>query len=83
MRLHEEVGPAATTVSAIADLQESPGSRSTDTSPMTTSWCGLLRALAALHPRPDVAAWEKIATRRRLRVAFAETYRWCARRPQC
>jgi AcrR family transcriptional regulator len=78
MRLHEEVGPAATTVSAIADL--AGVTRLTvyrhfpDDDELVAACSAHWRAL---HPRPDVAAWEEIADPvERVRAALAETYCW-------
>jgi AcrR family transcriptional regulator len=78
MRLHERVGPAATTVSAIAD--EAGVTRLTvyrhfpDDEALVKACSGHWRTL---HPRPDVDAWSRIADPvQRLRVALAETYAW-------
>jgi AcrR family transcriptional regulator len=78
MRLHEEVGPAATTVSAIADL--AGVTRLTvyrhfpDDDQLIAACSAHWRAL---HPRPEVTAWEDIADPvERVRVALAQTYRW-------
>jgi AcrR family transcriptional regulator len=78
MRLHEEVGPAATTVSAIADLA---GVTRLTVYRHFPDGDELVAACSAhwrsLHPRPDVAAWEEIADPvERVRVALTETYRW-------
>ena len=78
MQLHEEVGPAATTVSAIADL--AGVTRLTvyrhfpDDDELVAACSAHWRAL---HPRPDVTAWEAIVDPvERVRVALGETYRW-------
>jgi AcrR family transcriptional regulator len=78
VRLHERVGPAATTVSAIAD--EAGVTRLTvyrhfpDDAALIISCSGHWRAL---HPRPDTARWASIADPvQRLRAALAETYTW-------
>ncbi|MCU1676667.1 MAG: TetR/AcrR family transcriptional regulator [Frankiales bacterium] len=78
MRLHERVGPAATTVAAIA---EAAGvTRLTvyrhfpDDEALVAACSAHWRAL---HPRPDVAAWAHVDDPvRRLRLALAETYEW-------
>jgi AcrR family transcriptional regulator len=78
MRLHERVGPRATTVSAIAD--EAGVTRLTvyrhfpddDALVMacSTHW-------GALHPRPDPARWVEIEDPlTRLKTALTETYAW-------
>jgi AcrR family transcriptional regulator len=78
MRLHESVGPAATTVSAIAN--EAEVTRLTvyrhfpDEAALVTACSGLWRSL---HPRPDPNGWASISDPvERLRVALAETYLW-------
>lgn len=78
MRLHEQVGPAATTVSAIADL--AGVTRLTvyrhfpDEESLVRACSGHWRAL---HPRPDPASWASIDDPvRRLRTALSDTYRW-------
>lgn len=78
MRLHERVGPAATTVSAIADLagvtrltvyRHFPDEESL-VSACAGHWGGL-------HPRPDPAAWASIDDpMRRLPTALSDTYTW-------
>lgn len=78
MQLHEEVGPAATTVSAIAEAagvtrltvyRHFPGDEAL-VSACSAHW-------SRLHPRPDPAAWAKVADPvSRLRMALAETYQW-------
>lgn len=78
MRLHEQVGPAATTVSAIADL--AGVTRLTvyrhfpDEESLVRGCSGHWRAL---HPRPDPAIWALIDDpERRLRTALSDTYTW-------
>jgi AcrR family transcriptional regulator len=78
MRLHEEVGPAATTVSAIADL--AGVTRLTvyrhfpDDDELIAACSAHWRAL---HPRPDLTAWEAVEDPvERVRLALGETYRW-------
>jgi AcrR family transcriptional regulator len=78
MRLHESVGPAATTVSAIAD--EAGVTRLTVYRHFPTD-AALVVACSghwrALHPRPDPASWAAISDPvQRLRTALAETYTW-------
>ncbi|MDQ1723073.1 MAG: hypothetical protein QOG52_101 [Frankiaceae bacterium] len=79
MRLHERVGPAATTVSAIAE--EAGVTRLTvyrhfpDEDALVGA-CG--QHWGGLHPRPDVTAWGDVEHPiRRLQLALAETYAWC------
>jgi AcrR family transcriptional regulator len=78
MRLHERVGPAATTVSAIAD--EAGVTRLTvyrhfpDDTALVIACSGHWRAL---HPRPDTDRWASIDDPlERLRTALSETYAW-------
>jgi AcrR family transcriptional regulator len=78
MRLHERVGPAATTVSAIAD--EAGVTRLTvyrhfpDDTALVIACSGHWRAL---HPRPDPVGWASITDPvDRLRTALSETYAW-------
>lgn len=78
MRLHERVGPAATTVSAIAE--EAGVTRLTvyrhfpDDAALVIACSGHWRAL---HPRPDAHDWASISGPvERLRTALAETYGW-------
>jgi len=78
MRLHEHVGPAATTVSAVADLAGVTRLTVYRHFPDEES---LVRACAghwgALHPRPDPATWASIDDPvRRLRAALSDTYTW-------
>lgn len=78
VRLHERVGPRATTVSAIAD--EAHVTRLTvyrhfpDQEALvlacSTHW-------GRLHPRPDPSKWTQISDPVvRLRTALGQTYRW-------
>jgi AcrR family transcriptional regulator len=78
MRLHESVGPAATTVSAIADA--AGVTRLTvyrhfpDDEALVTACSGHWRGL---HPSPDAKDWAKVQDPvERLRTALAETYLW-------
>jgi AcrR family transcriptional regulator len=78
MRLHERIGPAATTVSAIAE--EAGVTRLTvyrhfpDDAALVIACSGHWRAL---HPRPDSSRWTSIADPvERLRTALSETYSW-------
>jgi AcrR family transcriptional regulator len=78
MRLHERIGPAATTISAIAD--EAGVTRLTvyrhfpDDAALVTACSGHWRAL---HPRPDTNGWAAITDPvTRLRTALAQTYSW-------
>ena len=78
MRLHEEIGPAATTVSAIADLA---GVTRLTVYRHFPDDEAIVRACSAhwraLHPRPDAAAWASIEDPlQRLRTALSETYGW-------
>ncbi len=78
MRLHEQVGPAATTVSAVADL--AGVTRLTvyrhfpDVESLVSACAG---HWGALHPRPDPAAWASIHDpMQRLPAALTDTYTW-------
>lgn len=78
MQLHEEVGPAATTTSAIAELagvtrltvyRHFPDSDDLFAA-CSAHWRGL-------HPRPDVEAWREIDDPMdRVRLALRQTYVW-------
>jgi AcrR family transcriptional regulator len=78
MRLHERVGPSATTVSAIAEdaqvtrltvYRHFPDEDSLVLA-CSTHW-------GQLHPRPDPATWAQITDPvQRLRTALGETYAW-------
>ena len=79
MRLHERVGPAATTVSAIA---EEAGVTRLTVYRHFPDEDGLVSACAhhwgSLHPRPDVMAWRGVQDpAERLELALTETYAWC------
>ena len=78
MRLHERVGPAATTLSAVAE--EAGVTRLTvyrhfpDDAALITACSSHWRSL---HPRPDTTAWSAVADPvERLHVALSETYSW-------
>lgn len=78
MGLHENIGPGATTVSAIADM--AGVTRLTvyrhfpDDESIVRACSGHWRAL---HPEPDPAAWAAIADPvQRLRAALSDTYTW-------
>lgn len=78
IRLHERVGPAATTVSAVAE--EAGVTRLTvyrhfpNDEALVIACSGHWRTL---HPRPDVSGWSRIVDpERRLRTALVETYEW-------
>ena len=78
MQLHEEVGPAATTVSAIAELA---GVTRLTVYRHFPDDSALIAACSAhwrgLHPAPDLAGWAAVADpEERLRTALAETYAW-------
>jgi AcrR family transcriptional regulator len=78
MRLHEEVGPAATTVSAIAELA---GVTRLTVYRHFPDDDELIAACSVhwrtLHPRPDVRDWGKVVDPvERVGVALGETYRW-------
>ena len=80
MRLHERVGPRATTVSAVAE--EANVTRLTVYRHFPTDEALVIACSAhwrELHPRPDPAAWAQIRDPvARLRTALSETYRWAA-----
>jgi AcrR family transcriptional regulator len=78
MRVHERLGPAATTVSAIAD--EAGVTRLTvyrhfpDDAALVLACSG---HWGALHPRPDASRWATLdEPEERLRTALSETYTW-------
>jgi AcrR family transcriptional regulator len=78
MKLHEEVGPAATTTSAIAELagvtrltvyRHFPDSDALIFA-CSAHWRGL-------HPRPDIEAWCEVDDPMdRVRLALRQTYAW-------
>lgn len=81
MRLHESIGPGATTVSAIADM--AGVTRLTvyrhfpDDESIVRACSGHWRAL---HPEPDPSAWAAIDDPvQRLRAALSDTYTWARR----
>ena len=80
MRLHERVGPRATTVSAVAE--EANVTRLTVYRHFPTDEALVIACSThwrELHPRPDPAAWAQIRDPVvRLRTALTETYRWAA-----
>ena len=80
MRLHERVGPRATTVSAVAE--EANVTRLTVYRHFPTDDALVIACSAhwrELHPRPDPAEWARIGDPVvRLRTALTETYRWAA-----
>jgi len=78
MRLHERVGPRATTVSAVAE--EANVTRVTVYRHFPND-DALVVACSAhwseLHPRPDPSSWALVRDPvARLRTALSETYRW-------
>lgn len=80
MRLHERVGPRATTVSAVAE--EANVTRLTVYRHFPSDEA-LVFACSAhwreLHPRPDPTTWAQIRDPGlRLHTALTETYRWAA-----
>jgi AcrR family transcriptional regulator len=80
MRLHERVGPRATTVSAVAE--EANVTRLTVYRHFPSDDALVIACSAhwrELHPRPDPSAWARIRDPvQRLRTALSETYRWAA-----
>lgn len=78
MRLHERVGPRATTVSAVAE--EANVTRLTVYRHFPSDEALVVACSAhwrELHPRPDPAAWAQIRDPvLRLRTALTETYQW-------
>jgi len=80
MRLHERVGPRATTVSAVAE--EANVTRLTVYRHFPNDEALVIACSAhwsELHPRLDPAAWARIHDPvARLRIALNETYRWWA-----
>lgn len=78
MRLHERVGPRATTVSAVAE--EASVTRLTVYRHFPDEHALVLACAthwSRLHPRPDAASWGSITDPvLRLRTALRQTYRW-------
>ena len=78
MQLHGTVGPAQTTVSAVAEragVQRHTVYRHFPTDKDLFEACS--GHFTALHPWPDLSAWEQIAEPdERLTTALAELYRW-------
>ncbi len=78
MDLHEELGPAATTISAVA---EAAGVTRLTVYRHFPDEAALVAACSehwwGLHPAPDPGAWATVADPvERLRRALAETYQW-------
>jgi len=78
MRLHERVGPAATTVSAVA---EEAGVTRLTVYRHFPDEAALVAACSArwrkLHPRPDPIGWAAVVDPgERLRIALVGTYAW-------
>lgn len=78
MQLHEEVGPAATTVSSVAELA---GVTRLTVYRHFPDEVALLSACSAhwrgLHPAPSTEPWAAVADpAERLRLALTETYAW-------
>lgn len=78
MRMHERVGPAATTVSAVA---EEAGVTRLTVYRHFADEAALVAACSSrwqqLHPRPDPTGWSKISDpEERLRAALGSTYVW-------
>ncbi len=78
MRLHEQVGPAATTVSAVADRAGVTRVTVYRHFPDDEALIGACAAhWGALHPPPDTASWLSIDDpERRLRAALLDLYAW-------
>jgi len=78
MNLHESVGPAKTTVSAIADRAGVQRATVYRHFPDADALIGACSAhWMALNPAPDLTAWAEIADPdRRLRTALSELYDW-------
>jgi AcrR family transcriptional regulator len=78
MKLHGTVGPARTTVSAVADaagVQRATVYRHFPDEASLFQACS--SHYSALHPPPDPSAWVEIGDpRERLRRALTELYRW-------
>ncbi len=78
MRLHEQVGPAATTVSAVADRAGVTRLTVYRHFPDGEALVGACAAhWGALHPPPDTASWLSIDDpEQRLRAALRDLYAW-------
>ncbi len=78
MRLHEEIGPAATTVSAVADRAGVTRLTVYRHFPDDEALVGACAAhWGGLHPPPDTASWLSIDDpERRLRAALLDLYAW-------
>ncbi len=78
MRLHEDVGPAATTVSAVADRAGVTRLTVYRHFPDEAALVGACAAhWGALHPPPDTASWVSIDDPvQRLRAALSDLYTW-------
>jgi len=78
VRLHEEVGPAATTVSAVADRAGVTRLTVYRHFPDEEALVGACAShWGALHPPPDPASWLSIDDpERRLRAALLDVYTW-------
>lgn len=78
MRLHEEIGPAATTVSAVADRAGVTRLTVYRHFPDDEALVGACAAhWGGLHPPPDTASWLSMDDpERRLRVALLDVYAW-------
>lgn len=78
MRLHKQVGPAATTVSAVADQAGVTRLTVYRHFPNDEALVGACAGhWGALHPRPEVASWASINDPvKRLRAALSDTYTW-------
>ncbi len=78
MRLHEQVGPAATTVTAVADRAGVTRLTVYRHFPDDEALVGACAAhWGALHPPPDTASWLSIDDpERRLRAALLDLYAW-------
>jgi len=78
VRLHEEVGPAATTMSAVADRAGVTRLTVHRHFPDEEALVGACAAhWGALHPPPDIAIWRSVDDPvQRLRAALLDTYAW-------
>ena len=81
MELHGSVGPARTTLSAVAERAGVQRATLYRHFPDEEALFGACSAhWAELNPRPEIGEWEAIADpEERLRVALAEIYQWYAR----